>query len=258
MTSKEIKEKLNRGEVVLGSWIQEIPFSGLIQMYCNTGLDYVVIDMEHSSIGSESARDMIMLGRRIGLSAIIRVPDCMYHLIAKPLDWGANGIVIPRVETVEQTREIVRATKYPPIGERGLSTVTGHRDYYSVEPLDKYQIRANEENITIIQIETPKGIKNMEDIIKVFKPDCVLLGPMDLSSSLGVAGKMEEPDVKDAIETVIKVGKKMKVPIGTTVNTMEALHKWHEKGLQLFLWSNELRMITEQITNAVKEFRKMV
>ncbi len=255
MTGREMKEKLRQGQAVFGSWIQECRFPGLVQMYAGTGLDYVIIDMEHSSIGSESVAEMILVGRRAGLATIVRVPDSLYHLMARPMDWGASGIVVPRVETAEQVRQIIRATKYYPVGVRGMSTTSGHRDYHSIEPLGNYQARANEENLIIVQIESEKGVENIEDILDFPELDVIFIGPVDLSSSLGVAGEINHPRMQEAIEHIIQTVSKQKIALGILVGTMEAVRQWHERGIRFLSWSNELRMITGAIAKAVEEFK---
>jgi 2-keto-3-deoxy-L-rhamnonate aldolase RhmA len=255
MTGKQIKEKLEQGQAVLGSWIQECRFPGLVQMYASAGLDFVIIDMEHSSIGSETVAEMILVGRRAGLATMVRVPDPLYHLMARPMDWGASGIVTPRVETAEQVRDIIRATKYSPLGERGMSTTTGHRDYHSIEPLGKYQARANEENLIIVQIESEKGVENIEEILGFPELDVIFIGPVDLSSSLGIPGETNHPRMQEAIEHIIQTAKKRKAALGILVGTMEAVRQWYDRGIRFLSWSNELRMITGAITKAVEEFR---
>lgn len=255
MTGREIKDRLRRGEPVFGSWVQECNWPGLIQIYSAAGLDFAVIDLEHSSIGSETAAEMIRLGRHIGLAVLVRAPDTLYHLLAKPMDWGAAGLVIPQINTAEQAREVVQCVKYPPVGRRGMSTVTGHRDYVPTEPLADYQVRANEENLVVIQIETKAGLNNADSILATPGLDAVMVGPVDLSVSLGVTGQLAHPSMIEAIEQIIAAGKRNNVAVGIAVGTLEDAKRWCDKGIKFIHWANEIRALTVAITGAVKEFK---
>ena len=171
------------------------------------------------------------------------------------MDWGASGIMVPQVETADQVRQVIKATKYAPIGQRGMSTTTGHRDYCSTEPLDKYRARANEENLVIVQIETAAGLENVEKIASFPEIDVLFIGPMDLSCSLGIPGEVNHPRMQEAAEHIIQTANKQKKAIGILVSTMESVRKCYDKGVRLLTWSNELRMIAGVATKATEEFR---
>lgn len=254
MIGKQIKQRLKQGKSVFGAWIQEMPFAGLISIYAQAGFDCVFIGKEHSSLGSETIAQMIQLARCLDIAAIVRVEDSLYHLLTKPMDWGASGVMVPRVESAEQARHIVNCLKYPPAGERGMSSSTGHRDYFPVQPIIDYAKKANEENLVIVQIETKKGLDNAEQIAAVDGIDVLFVGPMDLSCSLGISGQVDHPKVAEAVEHIVDVAGRNNKATSILAGTVEAAKKWHDKGMRLLTWSNEVRIVGLASTAAVKEF----
>jgi len=254
MNGKKLKDCLKQGKSVFGGWIQEATFSGFVNVYAQAGFDCVFIGKEHSSLGSETITQMIQLARALDIAPIVRVEDSLYHLLAKPMDWGAAGVMVPRVESAEQARHIANCLKYPPDGERGMSSSTGHRDYFPVMPIIDYAKKANEENLVIVQIETKKGLDNVEQIAGVDGVDVLFVGPLDLSCSLGVGGQMDNPKLTEAIERIIDVANNKNRTIGILCATVEAATKWYDRGARLVTWSNEIRMIGSASTAAVKEF----
>ena len=255
ISGKHLRAKLQRGEAVLGSWIQECPWVGLVQIYSMSGMDYIVIGMEHSSLNPETVARMIMSSRQMGIPTIVRTEGSLYHQVSKPMDWGANGVMVPQVESPAQVNRIIEAAKYAPIGRRGMSTTTGHRDYCSNEPLDKYRIRANNENLIIVQIETIDGLNNIDAIASIPELDVIFIGPMDLSCSLGIPGDIEHPRMQEATKHILETARKYNKTTGILVGTMDAVRRWYDRGVRLLTWSNELRMVAEAVKNATEEFR---
>ena len=159
MISKEIKEKLRQGKGVFGAWIQEAPFAGFIQIYAKAGFDCVFIGKEHSSLGCETITQMIQLARSLDIATIVRVEDSLYHHLAKPMDWGASGVMVPRVESEEQAKHIVNCIKYPPVGERGMSSATGHRDYYPIESAGEYAKKPTRTILSLFRSKLKKALR---------------------------------------------------------------------------------------------------
>ncbi len=252
------RARLQRGEAVFGSWIQECPWPGLIQIYAMSGMDCVFIGMEHSSLNPETVARMIMCGRQMGIATIVRTAGSLYHQISKPMDWGASGVMVPQVESADEAQRIVAAAKYAPVGQRGMSATTAHCDYCCPDNLDAYRARANEENLIIVQIETAAGLENVDAITAIPEIDVIFIGSMDLSCSLGFPGEVDHPRMQEATQHIMETAEKYNKPTGMLVGSMDAAYHWHDRGVRLLTWSNELRMIAGAARQATEAFKAFV
>ncbi|MCG8335308.1 MAG: aldolase/citrate lyase family protein, partial [Proteobacteria bacterium] len=153
--------RLKKGEKVYGLFISSAPWAGFIEHMKHKGYDFVVFDTEHGNISHLQLQDMMRVCRLIGIHAIVRVTDKQYHLVSRAMDMGTDSIMMPRVENVEQVKDLVSWAKYPPLGVRGAGTYT-----VSFEPDSKKFIEdANSNGVIIIQIESANGIDNLDNII---------------------------------------------------------------------------------------------
>jgi 2-keto-3-deoxy-L-rhamnonate aldolase RhmA len=129
MVNNSLMAKLKRGEPVLGTMMQELRSPAVPMIFANAGFDFIFIDMEHGAHTMETVADLIKVTRLAGITPLVRIPDLQYHFIARCLDAGAQGFMVPRIETREQAEKAVAFSKYPPLGERGCSINKGHNDY---------------------------------------------------------------------------------------------------------------------------------
>ena len=159
MKDNVLKRSLDDGKVVIGTMLQELRTPAIPLLLADVGFDFLFIDMEHGAHNMETVADLLKIIRLTGMTPLVRVPDLQYHLIARCLDAGAQGIMVPRIETREQVEEIVKYVKYPPLGVRGCSINKGHNDY-KAEALIPFVQKANKENFVIVQIERKKAIDN--------------------------------------------------------------------------------------------------
>src|SRR5207253_1642109 len=127
--ASDLKVCFRQRRVVIGTWVFEFNSPGIARLLASTGVDYVVYDMEHSGFGMDSIRALISQTRPLNIAALVRPPAGEYHLIAPVLDAGANGIIVPKVESREQAARIVDACKYYPEGHRGAAFSVAHDDY---------------------------------------------------------------------------------------------------------------------------------
>ena len=149
-----MKSLLRSGKSVAGTMLAEFRQPSVMQVLKNAGYDFVTIDMEHGVFDYESVADLSRFGRHIGITPLVRVPDKdSIHLSRVRLDVGAQGIMVPRLRSSEDVREVVNIIKYPPFGERGCSFNRGHSDFLG-GPLTENMRAANEETLLIVQVET--------------------------------------------------------------------------------------------------------
>src|ERR1051325_3968585 len=160
MRANPVKRKLRDGGVSLGTMVFEFATTGIARLAAGAGAEFAVFDLEHTGWSLETARMLIATGRSAALTPLIRVPVTEYHFIARALDIGAMGIMVPMVETAEQAQRIMRAAKYPPAGRRGAACGVAHDDYVSGDIVES-MATANAEGLLIAQIETAQGVANV-------------------------------------------------------------------------------------------------
>ncbi len=195
------------GEQVLGAMIFEFFSPGIPQLLCNAGCEYVLYDMEHTGIGLETLKEQVSYCRGLPITPMVRVPRGEYHFLARALDIGMQGVMIPMVESAEEATRIADATRYPPVGRRGAAFGFAHDDYSGGDPKDK-MARANAEVTVIAQIETERGLANVDEIAAVEGIDVLWVGHFDLANFLGIPADFQNPVFLDAVKTVVAAARR--------------------------------------------------
>ncbi len=199
-----ILEKFRRGEPSLGI-ISHLLSAPAIEVLAYTGMDYVLIDLEHSPIGAEHAAQLVGVAQGAGLAPLVRVDGIERSPILKMLDAGAAGLVVPQLETVEQARKLVGYAKFPPLGNRGYCPTRdggwGSGSCYE-RGMDGYMAEANASTLLIPQCETAGCLEHIEEIAAVEGVDGIFIGPFDLSIALGIPGQFGDPLLTEGIERV--------------------------------------------------------
>ena len=207
-----IREKLNRRKVSIGSWIQ-IPHPDIAQIVCNFNYDWITIDLEH---GSGSINDIPNLSRVINnsnSSFLIRIEEGNFKNVQRFLDFGVNGIIFSKVEDVKHFEKILRKVYYPPKGVRGYGFCIENN--YGKNKVSLKDLKSNP--LTVAMIETVKGVKNLDKISKIKDLDAIFIGPYDLSISLGIPGQFKNKLFEKTLNKIITTCKKNKKPFGIHV-----------------------------------------
>ena len=195
-----VKERIARGEVALcmASRLARTADLGMIADAC--GFDSFYIDIEHSSISTDIAAQIVAAALPIGITPMARIPGHDFDLAARLLDAGALGIICPQVDTVEQAKAMVAACKFPPLGHRSVAGA-GPLQFYRATPLAEVNAEGNALTLCIPMLETPHGIDNAEAIAAVPGIDMLLIGSNDLSAALGIPGELKHAKIRAAFET---------------------------------------------------------
>jgi 2-dehydro-3-deoxyglucarate aldolase len=193
------------------------------------GFDWLTVDMEHSAITLDQAQQLIQIIDLNGVVPLVRVGENNSTLIKRVMDAGAHGIIVPMVNTKEDASNAVSAVKYPPVGTRGVGLARAQG--YGLE-FEKYKEWLNRESIVIVQIEHIEAINNLEEILSVEGVDGTIIGPYDLSGSLGLPGEFELPDVQKALVRYENVCQEMGKSMGFHIvqPDSEATNRYREKG----------------------------
>ncbi len=213
MARKGLRQRAIAGEQVLGSMVFEFFTPGIAQVMKLAGCEYLIYDMEHAGFSIESLKTQVAHCRGLGIAPMVRVPRGEYHFLARALDVGAQGVMVPMVDSVEQARAIAEATHYPPKGRRGAAFGFPHDDYEPGDPAAKMK-SADARNFVIAQIETERGLDCVEEIAAVDGIDCLWLGHFDLTNFLGIPGQFDNPQYVAAVKRIVAAGRKHKKALG--------------------------------------------
>lgn len=248
-----LKTKLKNGRMMLGTWCI-LPSASVVNVLAASGLDFIIIDMEHGPIGYETAEDMVRAAEVEGCTPLIRVPRNDEADILRALDIGAHGVVVPHVETAADREKAVRAIKYQPVGGRGLSPFTRAGGY---DPADtaRHTAKANEETLSVLIVEGQEGAKNLEAIIDDASVDVVYFGLCDLSQSLGIPGQLDNPKLKEFVQDCVMEAKKKRIAVGAFTADRKMIDWFKEIGLQFITYSLDSTELCRAFKSVVKEKR---
>lgn len=205
-----LKNKLKKNELTIGSWVT-IAHPSVVDIMASAGFEWLVVDMEHTSIDLGMAHNLIATIQANHMKALVRVSKNEEVIIKKVLDMGADGIIVPMIKTQKEAMDAVAFAKYPPLGNRGVGLFRAQKYGLGFE---EYKDWVNKELVIIAQIEHYEAVNNIEEIISTEGIDGVIIGPYDLSGSMGFPGEYYREDVKLAIEKVLKKCKDNNIPSG--------------------------------------------
>jgi 4-hydroxy-2-oxoheptanedioate aldolase len=225
-------EKFKNKQKTIGTFIQ---LQSVTAMEClgYTGLDYVIIDMEHTSLSTESTERLIAAAEASGITPLVRVGEISRSLILKTLDAGAQGLVIPAVETVEEVKELIQLAKYTPIGNRGFCPTRDAGWGYAphaVGSMRDYMDTCNRETLLIPQCETVGCLENIEEIVALDGVDGIFVGPFDLSIAMGKPGQFDDLEVKRAFLHVLQACKSVNKMCFIFAGSPEGANKYFTDG----------------------------
>lgn len=227
---EEFRGKLERCEVVVGSTFSIVNNLYTPKYLKSVGLDFMLFDGEHGIFMPELAVDMLQMCRACDLPTIVRVQDCEYHCISKCLDVGADGVLIPRTETLEQVKLAVESVRFAPKGRKGVGGLGLLRPGEDVEAF-------NRNRLIVIQIESPAGVQNLDAMLTAYGEEIagILIGPTDLSVMSGTPLNTSSDIVQSQIQQVVTTAKKHNKSVGIYTNTAQ-IPKYLEMGMN-FIWS---------------------
>jgi 2-dehydro-3-deoxyglucarate aldolase/4-hydroxy-2-oxoheptanedioate aldolase len=254
MRTNVVKRALAAGKTVIGSEISRIRSTDIPRLFAAGGFDFVFIDTEHSPLGLETVSDLVAMARATGITPIVRVTQAEYPLVARTLDVGAQGIIIPRVNTAAEVREIVSWMKYPPLGIRGFADTFAQTDGAPVTAKE-FVDAGNSESLCVIQIERREAVDNVEEMLSVPGVDVVCMGCMDLSVDLGVAGDMDHPAMVESIERVLSAGRKHNVAVGIISGRFDLVARWMRAGMRFVSYATETMLLQEVCASTVQRLR---
>lgn len=250
-----LRQRLLRGEPVLGSWIN----SGspiIAELMAANGFDFLCVDAEHSAVDLPQVQALFQAVKsgRPECAALVRLHGVDYALVKRYLDAGAAGVIAPLVRTREEAELLVRACKYPPVGLRGLGFCRAND--YGLRVEEEFE-RANENVLIVVQVEHIEAVRNIDEILGVPEIDGVFVGPYDLSASMGLAGQFAHPEYCRVLGEVQEACRRHKVISGLHVvapDAAEARRRLAE-GYQMIAFSLDIAMINTVCRNSLAALR---
>ncbi len=250
-----VKRILKEGGVCYGTMFRLLNTAHAISLGAAAGWDYVILDTEHGDYNSSQIADLSLVAKYEEITILLRVPDKEYHLMARPLDLGIEGLVLPRVDTQQQVEEIIRSTKYAPQGERGASISAVASRYRSV-PGGEYLEWANRELLNVIQVESEEALANLGDLVSGPGIDATMIGPFDLSQDMGIPGELSHPRMEEAFRRVIKVCTAHGVAPGVHLQRVEDARRWVREGMRFMTVSHDIQLFRSISSDLLSQLRK--
>lgn len=252
--AQTLRAQLSDRKLKVGHFIVEFATPGVGQLLDAAGCDFALIDLEHSGFHFETLKSVLRYLQAGDVPPIVRVPSKEYHHIARALDMGAEGIMLPMVGSAADAEHIVQCMKYPPRGGRGVALGIAHDRYAPGAVLPKLRA-ANDNTVLFAQIESAQGVANAQAIAAVDGVDCLWVGHFDLSASLGVPGKFEHPKFLAAIDTVAAACKKHRKALGRLVPDAATGIDYHRRGFNFICYSGDVWVYLEGLRTGVTAVR---
>lgn len=254
MKKETLKDKLKTNKVTIGSWLT-LTEPSIAEIMANAGFDWLTVDMEHSAITIYQTQQLVRIIELSGVAPLVRVGGNNPNIIKRVMDAGAHGVIVPMVNSKVDAEKAVQAVKYPPIGTRGVGLARAQG--YGFE-FEKYKDWVKNESVVIVQIEHIKAVENLDDILSVPGIDGFIVGPYDLSGSMGFPGEFEHPVVVKALKLLSEKAKKYSVVPGFHVIPPDAgkvLEKINE-GYKFVAFSLDTLFLGGKCRGEIKKLRE--
>lgn len=248
-----LKERLASGQATLGSWVT-LGHSGIAEILANAGFDWIVVDLEHSVIAIDQAGDLIRVIDLCGAAPLVRLTSNNPDQIKRVMDAGAHGIVVPMTNSAADAARAVAAVRYPPDGTRGVGLAraqaygAGFREYFEWQ---------RDGSVVIVQIEHKDALDRLDEILSVPGVDGFIIGPYDLSCSMGIPGQFEHPEFIAAMARILDAGHRLQVPAGLHIVEPDAarLAQSLRDGYRFIAYSVDIRLLDTGARQGVQLFR---
>ena len=249
MKTKNFKKQLHTSNVSLGTWLT-LAHPAIAEIMSNAGFDWIAIDLEHSVITIKEAEELIRIIDLCGVTPLVRLTSNSEDQIKRVMDAGASGIIVPMVKTSEDVKKAISYVKYPPKGSRGvgLARAQGYGSHF-----DSYYEWQNENSVVIIQIEHIEAVNNLESLFVEKELDGYIIGPYDLSASMGIPGQFENKLFLTAMERINNIASKFNLIGGIHIiePNIEQLKIKIDNGFKFIAYSLDIRMLDLSSRNAV-------
>jgi 2-keto-3-deoxy-L-rhamnonate aldolase RhmA len=239
MSGAGLKDRARSGEVCTGTFLLFLAGGDVVQFLAGLGFDYFFLDTEHSTFDLPRVRETILAAQAYGIAPIVRIPELQYHLVTRVLDAGAEGVMLPRVETRAEVEQLVRFARYRPEGERGISTFAGHNEFARIPDVPAFLAERNRRVMLFVQIETVAGVENREAILSTPGLDGCFIGTGDLAMGMGYAGQPDHPAVRAEAEKALATANELGLLTTLPIRAPQEVATWVQRGMKLLTLSTD-------------------
>ncbi len=239
---------MTKGEIALGVGVRLARSVEIARIMRRAGYHWLFLDMEHGAMSLETASQISIAALDSGITPIVRIPKGAFSMATRMLDNGALGIVVPSVESAEEAAEIVKQLRYPPAGQRSISSNVPQFDYVGGQ-VEHLVTTLNGLNLVVVMIETAVGLANMDAIAAVDGVDILLIGTNDLCANLGVPGQFTHPQIDAAYVDLIEVCKRRGKWAGMAgIRSAATMRRHIEAGVRFVLAGTDLTLMAQAAT----------
>ncbi len=239
----------------LGTNFGQLRSAEIPRLLAAAGFDWAFIDTEHGNFDLETVNDVCRVARLAGLCPVVRVADLQYSLVARALDSGAQGIIFPRMEDPKLLETALSWTKFPPDGARGYGLVASQTEYEALSFSEVIE-QVNENTLTVLQIESRRAVEAREEILSVPGIDAVMIGPADLSISMGVPGDFQHPSMVEAMEAIRDTCVRRGIAPGTQTRAVPQAKFWKERGMKFLGCGNDIGFLFDKAKETAQALLK--
>ncbi len=249
---------LREGRVCVGACSLSLGSAATAHVFARSGFSWYYIDMEHSQLADDDIATISLASKLAGIVPIAGPASVADHLVARPLDAGAMGVIAPHVETPEQAADIVRWSRFPPVGERGVVS-RNLANLFDRSGAAAWVESQNQEVLVAVKVESVRGIENIDAIAATPGLNAILIGPGDLSTSMGIPGETGHADVEDAIRKMLAAVKRHGIAGGPHVGTSGAdVARWADEGATFMSMASDYAMLMDAATASASEARELL
>ncbi len=250
-----LKEKMKKKKGIIGTFL-ELGSTSMVECLALSGFDYMIIDTEHGPFETESVAEYICAGKMRNMLSLVRVKELSRAAVLKNLDAGANGVIIPNIQSVEEVEKAVEYGKYFPLGKRGVAFSRGCG--YGMEEeltMRQYFDKCNQDTMIIPQCETVGCLENIETIVQMDGVDGIFIGPYDLSTAMGKPGQFDDGEIISAIKRIKNAcdqsGKMCIIYVDSTMMAKKRM----EAGFEAITLSMDAILIIQQMKKLIEEIK---
>jgi 2-keto-3-deoxy-L-rhamnonate aldolase RhmA len=254
MLQNHLLKKISSNIPIIGTMLAEIRNPLIIPLLEKAGFDFVIVDMEHGTYSFYDVLQFVLAAKSTSLTVLVRTPGKDGQMISKVFDSGALGIMVPRVETVEEVRKIIDMTKYPPIGTRGYGPRGILTDFDSLSTEEKISL-INQETLIWLQIESHNAVQQISSLINFSEINGIVIGPADLSISMAIPGQFKNPLMIETCENVLNACLKKGIPCGIHLRDLDSLKYWKQKGMKILIYTTPFDLLLEKFALDIKELK---
>ena len=248
------KDSLGKPTLKVGAFLIEFVSPGIGEICKAAGCDFAVLDMEHTGFTYETVKSVVKYMHAADLPLIVRIPSREYHDIARALDVGADGVMLPMVSTVEEAKHIVKSAKYHPEGMRGVAMGLA-QDRFRASPMADAFRNNNKRTILALQIENVAGVEAADAIAALDGVDILWVGHWDLSVSLGIPGQIEHPEFRKAIERVNLACRKHGKSMARVAISVEQSVELYREGFDVQTFQSDVAILKGGMTKGISAMR---